>query len=224
MSTDPAGRISPLDHFMRTTGVAAPGRSAGVVISERPFLGHLNLRGDSSDGAFADGVERALGLSLPVQPNAVSYGDGKQALWLGPDEWLIVTPPDEQDAVADALVEEPFRVCSHRLPTSRAGRRSSPCQVRTRSRCWPRAARWTCTPGPSVRGQMRPDPRRRGGRHPAVGESRAVIRPHSPPQLRRVPGAMAPRRRFGVRHCSRMKTTPYFEERVLRKRPYTISF
>ena len=105
MSTDPAGRISPLDYFMRTTGVAAPGRSAGVVISERPFLGHLNLRGDSSDGAFADGVERALGLSLPVEPNTVSNGDGKQALWLGPDEWLIVTPPDEQDAVADALVE-----------------------------------------------------------------------------------------------------------------------
>ena len=105
MSTDPTGRISPLGHFMRTTGVAAPGRSAGVVISERPFLGHLNLRGDSSDGAFADRVERALSLSLPVEPNAVANGDGKQALWLGPDEWLIVTPPDEQDAVADPLVE-----------------------------------------------------------------------------------------------------------------------
>ena len=105
MSTDPAGRISPLDHFRKTNGVAAPGRSAGVVISERPFLGHLNLRGDSSDGAFADGVERALSLSLPVEPNAVSYGDGKQALWLGPDEWLVVTPTDEQAAVARALVE-----------------------------------------------------------------------------------------------------------------------
>ena len=105
MSTDAAGRISPLDHFMRTTGVAAPGRSAVVVISERPFLGHLNLRGDPSDGAFVEGVERALGFVLPVEPNTVSNGDRKQALWLGPDEWLIVTPPDEQDAVADALVE-----------------------------------------------------------------------------------------------------------------------
>jgi sarcosine oxidase subunit gamma len=105
MSTDPAGRISPLDHFRKTNGVAAPGRSAGVVISERPFLGHLNLRGDPSDGAFVSGVERALGLALPVEPNTVSYGDGKQALWLGPDEWLIVTPKDEQSAVAVALVE-----------------------------------------------------------------------------------------------------------------------
>ena len=39
--------------------------------------------------------------SLIPSPTAI----GKQALWLGPDEWLIVTPPDEQDAVEDALVE-----------------------------------------------------------------------------------------------------------------------
>ena len=105
MSTDPTGRISPLDHYVKTTGGGMQGGSAGVVISERPFLGHLNLRGDPYDGAFMEGVERALGFALPVEPNTVSNGDGKQALWLGPDEWLVVTPPDEQDAVADALVE-----------------------------------------------------------------------------------------------------------------------
>ncbi len=104
MSTD-AGRTSPLDHFTKTTGSAVPVGRAGVVISERPFLGHLNLRGDPSDRAFMDGVERALGLALPVEPNTVSVGDALQALWLGPDEWLIVTPRDEQVAVADALVE-----------------------------------------------------------------------------------------------------------------------
>ena len=103
MSTDAAGRISPLDHFMRTAGGAAPGGGAGVVISERPFLGHLNLRGDPADSAFMEGAERALGLALPVEPNTVSAGQETQALWLGPDEWLIVTPPDRQAAVADAL-------------------------------------------------------------------------------------------------------------------------
>ena len=51
------------------------------------------------------GVERALGFVLPVQPNTVSNGDGKQALWLGPDEWLILTPPDEQGPVSDRLGE-----------------------------------------------------------------------------------------------------------------------
>ncbi len=103
MSADASGRISPLDHFKKTNAGSAPGGGVGVVISERPFLGHLNLRGDSSDGAFNGGVEQALGLALPVEPNAISEGDGKQALWLGPDEWLVVTLPDERGAVADRL-------------------------------------------------------------------------------------------------------------------------
>ncbi len=105
MSTDAVGRISPLCHYAKTAGGAVPGGSAGVVISGRPFLGHLNLRGNSSDPAFMAGVEHALGIGLPVDPNTVSDGDGKQALWLGPDEWLIVTHSDDQAAVADALVE-----------------------------------------------------------------------------------------------------------------------
>ena len=105
MSTDAVGRISPLDHYINTTGGAVPGGSAGVVISERPFLGNLNLRGNSSDAAFMAGVKRALGFALPIEPNTVSDGDGKQALWLCPDEWLIVTPKDEQAAVENALNE-----------------------------------------------------------------------------------------------------------------------
>ena len=105
MSTDAVGRISPLDHYVKTTRGAASGGSAGVVISEGPFLGHLNLRGDPSDGSFIGAVEGALGFALPVEPNIVSDGDEKQVLWLGPDEWLIITPRDEQAVVADALVE-----------------------------------------------------------------------------------------------------------------------
>lgn len=104
MSTDPAGRISPLGHYMTTVADATLGGGARVKIFERPFLGHLDLRGDPSDHEFLEGVERALGLALPVEPNTVSQGDGKQALWLGPDEWLIVTPSDEQGSVADRLV------------------------------------------------------------------------------------------------------------------------
>ena len=105
MSTDPAGRISPLDQFRNTNAGTALGGGAGVVISEQPFLGHLNLRGDPSDGAFTGGAERVLGFALPVEPNTVSEGDGNRAMWLGPDEWLITTPPDEGRFVADRLAE-----------------------------------------------------------------------------------------------------------------------
>ena len=103
MSTDSDGRASPLDHFKNTTVGLASGGDARVVISERAFLGHLNLRGDSSDDEFMERVEGALGLELPAEPNAVSGGEGKQALWLGPDEWLIVTPQEDQSSVAARL-------------------------------------------------------------------------------------------------------------------------
>ena len=105
MSTDAAGRLSPLDNFTRTTLGSVSGGEAGVVISEMPFLGHLNLRGDPSDGAFSGGVERALGFALPAEPNAVSEGEGNRAMWLGPDEWLITTPPDEGGFLAARLTE-----------------------------------------------------------------------------------------------------------------------
>ena len=111
MSTDPAGRLSPLDNFRKTVASSA-GASAGVVISERPYLGHMNLRGDSSDSTFADAVGSALGFDLPVEPNTVSGGSGMLALWLGPDEWLVVTPPDERGAVAGRLGEALARVHS----------------------------------------------------------------------------------------------------------------
>ena len=105
MSTDAAVPTSPLDHFREMATGSAPGGGAAVVISERPFLGHLNLRGDPSVGAFTGGAERALGFALPVEPNTVSEGDGKRAMWLGPDEWLITTLSDQGGSVADGLGE-----------------------------------------------------------------------------------------------------------------------
>jgi sarcosine oxidase subunit gamma len=36
-------------------------------------------------------VEKVLGQALPIEPNTVSSGR-HQVFWLGPDEWLVVTP------------------------------------------------------------------------------------------------------------------------------------
>ena len=75
----------------------------GVQLSERPFLGHLNLRGNPADLAFLQGVERVLGFGLPLKPNTVAESRELAALWLGPDEWLLLTPPDREGAIAQAL-------------------------------------------------------------------------------------------------------------------------
>ncbi len=103
MSSNTARRQSPLAAFMSRAEDDEAVGPAGVVISERPYLGHLNLRGDPADGEFMGAVERTLGFALPAAPNTVFCGEEVLALWLGPDEWLIITPQDGQGAVEDAL-------------------------------------------------------------------------------------------------------------------------
>ncbi len=36
------------------------------------------------------GLSQALGLQLPTRPKTSASGNGRHALWLGPDEWLVI--------------------------------------------------------------------------------------------------------------------------------------
>ena len=74
-----------------------------VTLRERPFLGYLNLRGNSADSAFADAAAKALGVALPQTPNTTEGHDDLAVFWLGPDEWLLVTEPDAQLELAQRL-------------------------------------------------------------------------------------------------------------------------
>lgn len=79
--------------------------TADVVLGERSFPGQLNLRGAGK--AWRDAIAGPLGFALPIKPNTVA-GDvdlatGRRALWLGPDEWLVVTAPGTESALATEL-------------------------------------------------------------------------------------------------------------------------
>ncbi|MGW5645212.1 sarcosine oxidase subunit gamma [Saccharopolyspora sp. NPDC003752] len=61
-------------------------------LAEEPFLTQVNLRVHPGSPAVAR-VEHALDLALPHhEPNLVSGDENAAALWLGPDEWLLVAP------------------------------------------------------------------------------------------------------------------------------------
>ncbi len=94
--------LAPLGLAARA--VAEPGE-AGVWLAERPFRGHLNLRLDAADADLAAALEGALGFALPTLPNTSAAGGGLTALWLGPDEWLVVTPEGREARVAAALAK-----------------------------------------------------------------------------------------------------------------------
>ena len=92
-----------MSHFFGATAAGVRTDDAAVVISERPFLGHLNLRGDPEDEGFMGAAASVLGFGLPTEPNTVADNGDLLALWLGPDEWHIVTPPAAHAPLSHAL-------------------------------------------------------------------------------------------------------------------------
>jgi sarcosine oxidase subunit gamma len=92
---------------------ALSGRSAGgsgVTVSVLPPVERISLRAPVSSVAA---LSKALGVALPQKPktSALSKGGGilgpranartRAALWLGPDEWLVIDDAARDDPLAD---------------------------------------------------------------------------------------------------------------------------
>lgn len=78
------------------TPAAAPRRPAlsgretmatGVRIAVLPPAERISLRAPAGS---AGALSQALGLDLPTKPKTSSAKGGRSALWLGPDEWLVI--------------------------------------------------------------------------------------------------------------------------------------
>ena len=92
-------RRSPLHDMateMRDGGV---GGERAVQLAELPFLTQVGVRIDP-DSVGARGIDEALGAPLPRKVAETSRSGEHTALWLGPDEWLVVSEAD-----ADSLVD-----------------------------------------------------------------------------------------------------------------------
>ncbi|MFJ5303487.1 sarcosine oxidase subunit gamma [Streptomyces sp. NPDC088350] len=95
-------RRSPLGGAADRLAAATRSSGGAVRLAELPFLAQVNVRLDAK-GAAADAVGLALGLSLPVEPNTVVRAGELTVLWLGPDEWLVVGPPDARRDVEERI-------------------------------------------------------------------------------------------------------------------------
>lgn len=83
----------------------AVSRSEHVAIRELAHLTKINLRGNPEEAAFREGVRKALQFDLPFTSCRCAYQDQFSALWLAPDEWLIVAPEDQAAQIIAALSE-----------------------------------------------------------------------------------------------------------------------
>jgi sarcosine oxidase subunit gamma len=67
-----------------------------IELGEPVFLGYVNLRGRSDNTKFLAGALKVLGCEPPTTANTVVESGDYRIYWLGPDEWLIVTPAGGQ--------------------------------------------------------------------------------------------------------------------------------
>ena len=73
-------------------------------IRELPFVSQLNLRADPTNTDLMERLTSNLGgLALPLMPNTMTSRGDRRALWLGPDEWLIVGPDGDKAPIREAL-------------------------------------------------------------------------------------------------------------------------
>ncbi|GAB7106759.1 sarcosine oxidase subunit gamma family protein [Streptomyces phaeofaciens JCM 4814] len=86
---------SPLSHAAARLAAATRTSGGAIRLAELPLLAQLDVRLDAK-GPAADTVGLALGLQLPLAPNSVVHTDRATALWLGPDEWLLLGRPGTQ--------------------------------------------------------------------------------------------------------------------------------
>jgi sarcosine oxidase subunit gamma len=80
--------------------VALAGRAAsatGVKLDVLPPAERLSLRAPQASVAA---LTKALGLALPQKPKTSASKAGRTALWLGPDEWLVIDEAGK-DLLAD---------------------------------------------------------------------------------------------------------------------------
>ncbi|MDQ6883851.1 MAG: sarcosine oxidase subunit gamma family protein [Candidatus Dormibacteraeota bacterium] len=98
-----ATRRSPLANYADRFAALSDVNQGNLTIREIPFLTQINFRANPSAADLVAGVQQQLGFTLPTEPNTVATKGDRSCLWLGPDEWLVVGPPDQQRSIEAAL-------------------------------------------------------------------------------------------------------------------------
>lgn len=71
-----------------------------LAVTIKPAMARFVLRGDAT---VAGAAGTGFGVPIPTRPLSAATADSRAALWLGPDEWLLLAPAAEQAAAAHML-------------------------------------------------------------------------------------------------------------------------
>ena len=101
-ATTRAERWGALRVFAEQESLALGGGSE-LSLAELVPPGAIDLQGDPADPRFARKAGAVLGCVLPTAPNSVQTAAEVTVLWLGPDEWLVLTAPGLETAMIAKL-------------------------------------------------------------------------------------------------------------------------
>lgn len=102
-------RQSPLAAAQLSARAISEAGSAGVALREHSFRTMVTLRGNAADKPFVAAVRDRLDIDLPAETmSSLTAGTGEarvSVLWMGPDEWLVVAPPERRSDLPGALAQ-----------------------------------------------------------------------------------------------------------------------
>ena len=88
-------------HGQATTMLPNPnGGKPGLVFCEMAHLGKLNVRADKSAGKI---IKSITGCTFPPAANKFTTAGERHAVWLGPDEFMIICEVGKEDELASAI-------------------------------------------------------------------------------------------------------------------------
>ena len=96
-------RRSPLADYAERFTALYKSSNGAISIQELPFLTQINLRVDPRETAMMPILADVLGFALPLTPNTIASTGDRRALWLGPDEWLVVGDQDQGKTIEQSL-------------------------------------------------------------------------------------------------------------------------
>lgn len=79
---------------------AAPPLAAASNLEFAPAAARFILRGGAN---IVTRASDAFGVALPMVPRCAAQSGGRAAIWLGPDEWLVIAEAEDASAVATDL-------------------------------------------------------------------------------------------------------------------------
>lgn len=95
---------SPIEDLPKPEPGVEP-EDADVVLTERPLVSMIDLRGDPENRDFMAAAGRVLDLVLPTQPNTIAQKGDLTVFWMAPDEWLLIGPHENADKLIAQLRE-----------------------------------------------------------------------------------------------------------------------